>query len=664
MADGGGGEPRARLGAQEFIQRARSLFRQSRAIWSLLLLISVVQGVYWFLIEPAFGGRTAELPPRIELSAMREGVVAVPNYADIDLAALQPVDSLPTWRCCEPGYRAFAYKFELPPPPHEALGLIIGANADNVSVYVNEDLVSGRGRMTLPDITYHGNLREVVRIPAGILQAGENEVVYILVRDAIPYFDYRNPLLAEYAPMAEASEFRAFILGPYQWIMVSACLVVAFFAFVVCIRSDRWRLPFWTGFLTLAWALNNHYYLWPDPPFSGQTRIAYFSATTLMVALGWLGWADSWSRRKLPWMLPVALALTLGACLAAALAFHLGEQGPGYDLADSITNWTGVLLAAATLIRLLWGMIGVRDERHLEIALVVLLVTLMALQLLNEQFWGINRGYLQRAQPLLIISLAAAFVARNVHLFQSREELNRQLSDRLEARTAELAAVHREKERLVRNQGQAEERARILRDMHDGLGSTLMSMLLAARRRAIQPEEFEEQLQSVVDEMRLILNSMESVGSSIPAMLQAFRERSEHRLHAAGFEFDWEQAGETGDLYGPGEALQLYRILQEAVTNALKHSGGQRVMVRVDRSGDELAISVSDNGTGDVTEAEGPGGRGLLNMQARASRLGAKLNVSAEPGRGTTVTIKMPAAKAPEDATGEYPHGATTEDRG
>ena len=171
-----------------------------------------------------------------------------------------------------------------------------------------------------------------------------------------------------------------------------------------------------------------------------------------------------------------------------------------------------------------------------------------------------------------------------------------------------------------------------------------MSMLLAARRGEAKPEAVADGLQSVVDEMRLMVDSMDSVGESLLAALTLFRDRVVPRVEAAGFQFDWKNGfGDEFPDYGPRPTLQIFRILQEAVVNAMKHSGGKviSVVVASQPANPRLPrISVIDNGTG---IADGAGrGRGLSNMRSRAKSFGATIDWVAT-GRGTEVVLDLPA---------------------
>jgi len=90
----------------------------------------------------------------------------------------------------------------------------------------------------------------------------------------------------------------------------------------------------------------------------------------------------------------------------------------------------------------------------------------------------------------------------------------------------------------------------------------------------------------------------------------------------------------------PAVATHLYRITQEAITNAVKHSNAKEIIVRLEEGTDGLTLTISDDGVGAPPKM--PGGMGLRTMAYRASVIGATFNVEREPSRGTRVTCKLP----------------------
>lgn len=140
-----------------------------------------------------------------------------------------------------------------------------------------------------------------------------------------------------------------------------------------------------------------------------------------------------------------------------------------------------------------------------------------------------------------------------------------------------------------------------------------------------------------------MIDSMDSVGESLGSALAIFRERVQSRVEAAGMQFLWNDTV-TGNLpeLGPRDVLQVFRIMQEAVTNALKHSGGKVLSVSLSASPDPayaVRLAIADDGGG--MGKPNPRGKGLGSMAARAAGFGGKLEITAAAS-GVAVLLELP----------------------
>jgi len=91
-----------------------------------------------------------------------------------------------------------------------------------------------------------------------------------------------------------------------------------------------------------------------------------------------------------------------------------------------------------------------------------------------------------------------------------------------------------------------------------------------------------------------------------------------------------------------GQALAAYRIVQESLTNARKHSAAQQIRVELRRCDDELRLKVEDNGRGFAADRPRPSQYGLLGMQERAQLVGGRLEIDGRPGRGASIVLRVP----------------------
>ncbi|HEX4847794.1 MAG TPA: sensor histidine kinase [Novosphingobium sp.] len=618
-----------------------------RSLGLSLLCIAAVQALYWFVVQPSL---FAKAPPveTLEVLDPHWAALPAPTRSAIAAARFEPVE-LPYDGCCAPGYGVLRTEFELTAIPEAGLELATPRGADNAHILLNGAWIHQPGRIALPDITYHGTLRSVIRIPASALKIGRNRLEAVMVRSATPYMDAWPPQLAPAPTLSQGTARSLFLGNEYRVLSSSIAAIVALLALMLLLRSEQRALPFWGFVLAAAWGLRTHYYLWSDPPFSGPGRLAYYFTVTGLVPVAWANLANEWTGRPIR---AVRWLATLGglAMIAVMVWALLAGWDGAYDLASQITDLGGVALGVIACAVLIWHLVTRRDDRHWEVAILILVITLLTSDYLKQYTQEKSNVFMANTVPLLLIGFAVAFLARNVRLFRSVSAINQLLAGQLKEREAELAVQYARQEELARRETLVGERQRLMRDMHDGIGGQLMSLLFAARQKVLPPEELAQSLQAVIDELRLIIDSLDTVGESLSAALASFRGRIEPRLSAAGITIHWSNTlPDALPELPPRTILQVFRIVQEAITNAIKHSGTRSLAVSValaDAPGRPLEIRIADQGQG-FDPVTALGGRGLESMEARAAAIGGTLTVtpSAE-GTAVILTVPIPAEGA------------------
>ena len=196
-----------------------------------------------------------------------------------------------------------------------------------------------------------------------------------------------------------------------------------------------------------------------------------------------------------------------------------------------------------------------------------------------------------------------------------------------------------------------EERRRISRELHDDTAQRLAALLVhlrlvgleeAGERRTTLMEELREGLQEAAEGVRRIARglrppSLEDAG--VVAALQAhIRNSFENQTIRTSFD-----AGAVDQLLNEDGKLILYRVVQEALTNVVRHSGASMVNIAVHAEGSEVVVVVEDDGEGfDGTEIGDGAGLGLLGMRERAASVGGSVRVESAPGGGTRVRLSIP----------------------
>jgi len=223
------------------------------------------------------------------------------------------------------------------------------------------------------------------------------------------------------------------------------------------------------------------------------------------------------------------------------------------------------------------------------------------------------------------------------------EQLNTGLEESLKNRETELAASYERLREVEQRELLSQERQRLTQDMHDGLGSSLVSALRVVEGGRLGEAEVAEVLKGCIDDLKLTIDSMEPVEADLLLLLATLRFRLGPRLAGAGISLRWEVSDVPPlDWLNPRNALHILRILQEAFTNTLKHTNATQIRVMTGAEDGYVSVVIADNGGGfSISEALAGGGMGLGNQQRRAQAIGAELLLHSSAA-GTTLTLKLP----------------------
>jgi signal transduction histidine kinase len=217
----------------------------------------------------------------------------------------------------------------------------------------------------------------------------------------------------------------------------------------------------------------------------------------------------------------------------------------------------------------------------------------------------------------------------------------------LQAANDELAATReREKELAV-----AEERVRLARDIHDGLGHhlTVLNIQLQAaakligrdaERAAAAIATCRDEAQAALDEVRRSVATMRRSPLDGRLLEQALAELVRDFDRGSPLEAGFEQYGDSAPL-APAAAMTLYRAAQEGLTNAQKHAAARRVAVTLAFEETEVRLAVRDDGMQDGSNI-GAGGFGLAGLRERAEQLGGALRAERQAGGGFLLELVLP----------------------
>ena len=490
-------------------------------------------------------------------------------------------------------------------------------------------------------------------LPMAVLQEGTNVLTISKSHEgmvsALPEF-----AIGPAAPLAEAYRWKS----RYLVDIPLAGVAILAFTIAMCLAvnwpvEDRRRMGWLIAFLAACMAFTAIMSFAPQPSslaVSGGLVIAFQLAIGFTMArfvacdVG----APPVVHRIIGWGTGLC-ALVLASIYAAGLL-----NADWFETLFPLAVWRSftfvVVVCLPCIAALCWACASRGFERLTERMLLVVCLTTFAVDRLSSSFditspfdptlpislyWSPIVGALLGLGMILSLARQASEARRTV------VRSNEILAARLAEQDAELARSYDAQRQMLERQVILEERQRIVRDMHDGIGGQLLGLLMQVRTGKTDPVQVEQGLQASMADLRLIVDAMDSAEDGLAETLCAFEHRVRPQLEAAGLAFRVAHGlpeGQPGP--GPRPTLQILRILQEAVTNAVRHAGASEVVLESTVLPDGgIAITIADNGRGMPPAVSG--GRGLISMKGRAQAVGGTLDIRSD-ARGTAVTIRLP----------------------
>ncbi|QOT79123.1 ATP-binding protein [Cupriavidus basilensis] len=552
------------------------------------------------------------------------------------------------WDRSRPGQTGgarFLLRFPDLPGRQGMAALYIERAANSYEVRLNGSRLASAGSLSAP-VPYAGQQPLLIPVPADLLRP-ENELLVTIgasasSRGGLSRVEFGAPALVE-AHYQRALWFK--VIGPV--VIAAASVLLACLAALVWWRQ---RDPLFGlyAIAELGWSFGLAEYFVADDTGAPDVWLALvlagravFMYATARFAILVTGLEARWLRRGM--LLYLSVKLPLIALMVTAHSTH------AMVLANVVVNVAMALSIVAVLIRAA----VTRPERERTAIAAALGLTLLISVLDLIHVWWIGDDYWDSSVTRyvsLIFSLTMGWLlvdryTRATHMLAA---LNKKLDSAVSRKEQELHALYLHSREMEREQATLQERGRIMRDIHDGLGSQLVGMLAMLRSGGPSMHTLQQQLQHALDALKLSVDALQDTGGDLATVLGNLRYRLGPRLEAAGLRVDWQVARLPAlhDLT-PQRVRELHYLLLEVFSNAMQHAGGSaiRVSARHDACQQALVIEIHDNGRGFTPEAAAHG-RGLGNMRRRAEAIGAALDLRSS-AQGTTVRLTFALAPQP-----------------
>jgi len=521
----------------------------------------------------------------------------------------------------------------------------------NAAVFINGVWVGQGGQFNDP-VSRHHNQPMLFSFSSALLQQGINQIE---IRVKTAFFEQGlldQIYLAPVEKLIAAYSWKHFVrVDLIQWITM-AMYLIAVLILIFWLARPQDSVYGLFSLQLFFWATHNLNLFVSEIPVSARTWEAMN-----MVTLGWTvvamiffnhRYVGAGNRKVEKFMLPFAV-LGLGIFLLPDVAsvLHIG-----YTVWDSFVMIFGIYAIYYLLHTY-------RQHKNLDTYLMMLVgVPILVFGfhdiLLVNNLIDRREGMTMQYSVIPAVFLFSWFLIRRfVRSINKAEDLAATLEQRVAEKQQVLQQQYNQLNTLEKQRVLAQERERIMRDMHDGIGGQLVSAVaLLSDYNAPVFVKVREKISHSLADLRFVIDSLDPLLSDLPTLLGMMRIRLLDQLDAANINLEWAvtELPEIKDL-SPRSSLHIMRIVQEAICNSIKHSGTTKMklctgVIKINKGKQnqhyQIYIDIIDYGKGqEVTPSKTKSqGRGIDNMRYRAQQLDATLKINASTD-GTCVRLLL-----------------------
>jgi len=603
---------------------------------------ALIVGVLALTAAITAGAQTLRFTHAQAVAADTEYFPELPQVRPVELpddwAVSRPDQGGPVW------YR-MSFDAEAVRASGELLALYIERACSAVAVRLNGKLVHLSGRLTEP-VSRNCQRPQLVALPVAWMQPRNNvldlKVMGFPLREVASRQRAGGLSVVEigpYAALADKHAWRTLVAIRMPEVISGSLLLVGALIFSMGWFNRAQSFLAYYGAMLIGWALVLSRQWVSDMPWpnaSSEFLLAILASFVTLAAVQFLLRYGGERRRWIDLALPAQCAL-MPLSLMVMGAQHLHAMA---------TFWYVVLaveVGAAALFCLnrLWQS---RRDQFWPMATLGALMAVAALVEFGAQQFSVDIRVIGAAQiipPLMFVGLGLRMVQQYGRQLQDAQHHRVELERRVQEASQQIERNFTQLADLKVEQVTQQERKRIAADLHDDLGAKLLTIVHTSDNERISTLARE-----ALEEMRLSVRGL--TGKPVPLVnaLADWRAEFVSRLQQAGVDGAWHAPAdeEVPQRLSARAFVQTTRVLREAVSNIIKHSGASRCSVRCNIAEGDFQLVIQDNGKGIPMELDGKldRGHGMASMKHRAKQLQGQCLVESGPGYGTVIRLTIP----------------------
>ncbi|WP_297475417.1 hypothetical protein [Ferrovum sp.] len=581
-----------------------------------------------------------DFPAQAAVSTLTQGYFIFSPESSLpteDPAHWNPVTLPDNWNSSHPdqgGTGWYRFTFYLDRPSHDLWGIYLPRLSANAQVFANGILVGCGGRLTEP-ISLNSFRPLLFPVPGSLLHPGNNIISVAILGYPNESSGLESVQFGPFTELASRHERRHLIevTTPITICVLNVSLALGLFLLWRRHRSESLYLMLSLG--SLCSGIYTSSFFLTEVPVQHSLWLWFiytltmgFSYIILLVILRFV-------RVKNPVLERWAGAYTL------IMPFLIAWAGPSHYL-----KFFGYMGASYVLISPYLFYLVIRHRKtgnKVESLLLLLVLSILAgigvhdLDQMILPHRHLPDYYAYWAASSVGLAITFLVILRFDRTLNQYILLNSNLNRQIEEKSRALASSYEEHHALLTHTALLDERERILRDLHDGLGGYLISALALVDRMPLTTRALQKTLHTALDDLRLMIDSIDDKSGDLSILIASVRERLDLAMNACNITLHWQVISPPQLPHpSPSRHLQLVRMIQEIFNNVAKHSQARHVNFILTAS----FLEIRDDGIG-FDHRSLKTGRGLTNLRRRATELGLILTLQSGK-HGTLIRLEWP----------------------
>jgi signal transduction histidine kinase len=545
-----------------------------------------------------------------------------------------------------------------------AHGLLFMQILNGGDFYLNDVWVAGLPKSTTTK-RWQWYRPMLIPLPPKLLHSGgQPNIIKVRQSTHEPYIFIARPYIGAMFDLSLVYEVTMFLSSTLANASNLFCLVVGVFLICAWIVAPKDKVFGFAGGTSMLWAVLFTLALWTYMPLNMHKlwRWSVFLATggvVTVISMFILSFIDEPFNK-------IFTRIMVGFASIAPIVYGIGGSQT-----ESFLDvfWTGPLLLAFAYACMRLAFYCFRVKSTLSIVFLINLIITLILAVHDygvvtggltflasaDQEWGWSSLFLESIYlthlgfPFLLLIMGYILLGQYRSHVHSVENSNVHLQNCLSERELELSLSHEYQKKVERLDAARLERERIYQDVHDGLGSRLVTTVFSIRRGNAKPSDIEIQLLDCMADLRMVINAENDRNCDMQTAIFDYCSNQEFLLQSDTFSLSYDICHGPGIYFSLQNHLNVLRILQEAMTNIIKHAKASEIRIKLEQTETYLTLCISDDGqgliasSGDSTQLNFglSGGNGLTGMAARAKATGGEFSLK-RVGNWTIAQLQIP----------------------